>query len=146
MPNDPTRDCERLRQTSLDWAAAAATGDFERALAYWTDDAIVLPPDQPAVIGKAEIRAFVQHAASNPGFSISWEPELVQVSESGDMGYMVERNRMTFTDANGSVQTLNGKAVTIWRKQPDGSWKCVVDTWNGNPRVTVLEASHQITK
>jgi ketosteroid isomerase-like protein len=145
MSNEQNGERERLLQTSRDWAAATAGGDFERALAYWTDDAMVLPPDQPAVVGKEEIRAFVQHAASNPGFSISWEPELVEVSDSGDMGYMVERNRVTFTDASGSLQTHHGKAVTIWRKQPDGTWKCVVDTWNGNPRVTVFE-DHQISR
>jgi ketosteroid isomerase-like protein len=149
MSNDQNLERERLLQTSRDWAAATASGDFERALAYWTGDAIVLPPDQPAVVGKAEIRAFVQHAASDHGFSISWEPELVQVSDSGDMGYMVERNRVTFTDASGSLQTQHGKAVTIWRKQPDGAWKCEVDTWNGNPRVTVFgdrPIDHQITR
>ena len=145
MSNDQNLERERLLQTSRDWAAATASGDFERALAYWTDDAIVLPPDQLAVVGKAEIRAFVQHAASNPGFSISWEPEFVQVSDSGDIGYMVERNRVTFTDASGSLQTQHGKAVTIWRKHPDGTWKCVIDTWNGNPRVRVFE-DHKIPR
>jgi ketosteroid isomerase-like protein len=145
MTHDPKLERERLLETSRDWAAATASRDFERALAYWTDDSIVLPPDQPAVVGKAEIRAFVQHAASNPGFSISWEPELVQVSDSGDMGYMVERNLVTFTDAGGALQTQHGKAVTIWRKQPDGGWKCVIDTWNGNPRATVFD-DHQIAR
>jgi ketosteroid isomerase-like protein len=130
---------EVLMTTSHDWAAATATGDLERALAYWTDDAIVLPPDQPAVVGKAAIRAYVQQAASIPGFSITWVPELAVVSETGDMGYIVERNRVTFNDATGALQTEFGKAVTVWRKQTDGTWRCVVDTWNGNPRVNVFD-------
>ncbi len=129
---------ERLMATSREWAAATATGDLERALAYWTDDAIVLPPDQPAVVGKAAIRAFVQHAASIPGFSITWQPELAVVSDGGDMAYMIERNQTTFTDPTGALQTQFGKAVTIWRKQPDGVWRCVVDTWNNNPRLHVM--------
>jgi ketosteroid isomerase-like protein len=130
---------EALMNTSRDWAAATASGDLERALAYWTDDAIVLPPDQPAVVGKAAIRAYVLQAASMPGFSITWEPELAVVSENGDMGYMVERNTVTFDDATGVLQTQCGKAVTVWRRQTDGRWKCVVDTWNGNPRVHVFD-------
>ena len=130
---------EALMNTSRDWAAATASGDLESALAYWTDDAIVLPPDQPAVVGKAAIRAYVQQAASMPGFSITWEPELAVVSENGDMGYMVERNTVTFNDATGVVQTQYGKAVTVWRRQTDGRWKCVVDAWNGNPRVHVFD-------
>jgi ketosteroid isomerase-like protein len=130
---------EALMTTSRDWAAATATGDLERALAYWTDDAIVLPPDQPAAVGKAAIRAYIQQAASMPGFSITWEPELAVVSETGDMGYMVERNRVTFIDGTGALQTRHGKGVTVWRRQTDGTWRCVVDTWNGNPRVNVFD-------
>jgi ketosteroid isomerase-like protein len=94
---------EALMTTSRDWAAATATGDLERALPYWTDDAIVLPPDQPAVVGKAAIRAYVQQAASIPGLSITWEPELAVVSETGDMGYMVGRNKVTFQRCHGRL-------------------------------------------
>ena len=130
----------RLMDTSRAWAAATAAGDLEQALAYWTDDAIVLPPDQPAVMGKAAIRAFVQHAASLPGFAITWQPELAVVSVDGDMAYMIERNQTTFTDPTGTLQRQSGKAVTIWRKQPDGAWRCVVDTWNNNPRMHVLNS------
>ena len=129
---------ERVMDTSREWAAATATGDLERALAYWTDDAIVLPPDQPAVVGKAAIRAFVQSAASLPGFSITWQPELAVVSVDGDMAYMIERNQTTVADPTGALQTHFGKAVTIWRKQSDGAWRCVVDTWNNNPRKHVM--------
>lgn len=24
----------------------------------------------------------------------------------------------------------HNKAVAVWRKEPDGSWKCAVDIWN----------------
>ena len=132
-------DRELLMQTSREWAAVVASGDLEKALAYWTDDAIVLPPDQPAVIGKAAIREFIRQTSSIPGFSITWAPESAFVSEGGDMGYMVERNRITFTDSSGAPQVQFGKAVTVWRKQRDGTWKCVIDTWNNSPREWVLE-------
>lgn len=129
---------EALMQTSRDWAAAVAAGDFERALTYWTDDAIVLAPDAPAIVGKAAIRDFIRQAASMPGFSITWRPELAVTSKEGDMAYMVEANATTLTDASGQLQTQFGKAVTVWRKQADGTWKCVIDTWNANPTERVL--------
>ena len=124
---------ETLLRTSREWAAVVAAGDLDRALDYWTDDAVVMPPDQPAVAGKAAIRKYVQETASIPGFSITWEPELASVSGDGDMGYMVEQNRVTFTDATGSLRTQYGKAITVWRRQPGGTWKCVADIWNNNP-------------
>jgi ketosteroid isomerase-like protein len=136
----PDRATERaaLMQTSRDWAETVATGNLESALEYWTENAIVLPPDQPAMVGKAAIREFLRQASSIPGFSITWEPEQATVSDEGDMGYLVESNRITFNDASGVLKTQYGKGVTVWRKQADGAWKCVVDTWNNSPEERVL--------
>jgi ketosteroid isomerase-like protein len=122
-----------LMQTSRDWARTAASGDLERTLSFWSDDAIVMPPGQPAVVGKAAIREFLLQAAAIPGFSISWEPEQATVANDADLGFMVERNRITMADPAGGVREQLGKAVTVWRKDPTGAWKCVVDTWNENP-------------
>src|SRR5262245_61769220 len=140
MSQDSDTNAKLLMQTSRDWAAAAAAGDLERALNYWTDDAIVLPPDQPAAEGKAAIREYLHRAASIPGFSITWEPEAAMISADGEMGYMIERNRVTFTGPAGAPQLQYGKGVTVWRKQADGSWKCVADIWNTNPTEHVLSA------
>lgn len=122
-----------LMQTSREWAQAAATDDIERIVSYWADDAIVMAPDQPAIVGKAAIREFVTASQQIPGFSISWEPQSATIADSGDLGYLVERNRTTFTDATGALQTQEGKTVTVWRKDASGAWKCVIDIWNNNP-------------
>ena len=97
-----------------------------------------LPPDQPAVVGKAAIRGFVQAAGAMPGFSITWEPERASIAAGGDVGYVIERNRVTVQDAQGVLQTQFGKAVTVWRRDATGAWKCVVDIWNNNPTERVL--------
>ena len=60
-----------LMQTSRDWARTAASGDLERTLSFWSDDAIVMPPGQPAVVGKAAIREFLRQTSAIPGFSIT---------------------------------------------------------------------------
>ena len=133
-------ELEVLMQTSRDWAKAAASGDVERILSYWTDDAVVLEPDQRALIGKAAIRQQVEGAMKLPKFSITWSPESGVVSKNGDMGYLVEHNRVTFADSTGKVHTRFGKVVTIWRKDANGAWKCVVDTWNPSPTENVYPA------
>jgi ketosteroid isomerase-like protein len=127
-----------LMQTSRDWAKAVATGNPDSALAYWSDDAVVLEPDQSALVGKSAIRQMVVGSMKDPKFSITWEPERAAISESGDMGYPIEHNRVTFTDSTNKVRTVYGKAVTIWKKDANGNWKCVVDTFNGNPTEKVF--------
>lgn len=137
-PLDLETERAALMQASRDWAQAAQEQDTERLLSFWTEDAIVMPPDQPAVIGKPAIREYVAAAGAIPGFTISWEPERATISESGDMGYLIEHNRVTMNDAAGAPQTQYGKVVTVWRKDADGAWKCVVDVWNNNPTATVF--------
>lgn len=83
----PDLDSERtaLTEVSRAWAKAAAGGDLEPIVSFWADDAIVLPPDQPAIVGKAAIREFVSTAQALPGFRITWEPERAVVSDGGDL-------------------------------------------------------------
>lgn len=135
---DPESERAALMEVSREWAKAAAGGDVEQIVSFWADDAIVLPPDQPAIVGKAAIREFVSTAQTLPGFSITWEPERAFVSDSGDFGYIVERNRTTMADETGTTRAQNGKVVTVWRKDDAGAWKCVIDMWNNNPQDTVL--------
>ena len=135
---DSRAEREALMETSRAWARTAASGNLEATLAYWADDAIVLAPDQPAVVGKAAIRDFLKQTQTIPRFSITWEPERATIATTGDMGYLIERNRVSFADSAGGLRTQYGKAVSIWRKDATGVWKCVVDTWNNNPSERVL--------
>jgi ketosteroid isomerase-like protein len=130
-----------LMQTSRDWAKASATGDVDRIAFFWAEDAIVMPPDQSALVGKRAIRQYVSQSLAIPGFSFTWEPEQAVIAAGGDIGYMIERSRFTFVDATGTLRTQNGKTVTVWRRDAAGQWKCVVDIWNGNPSAQVLPTS-----
>ena len=49
------------------------------------------------------------------------------------MAWLIEQNKITFNNSLGNPVTQYNKAVTIWRKEPGGSWKNVVDTWNALP-------------
>mgnify|MGYP003575506749 CR=1 FL=1 len=135
---DVDTEREALMATSREWARAAATGDIEATLSFWADDAIVMAPGQQTIIGKDAIRDFLQRSSQVPGFSITWEPEYASLASALDVGYMVERNRITFIDATGTLQTQFGKAVTVWRRTQNRDWKCVVDTWNDNPSERAL--------
>jgi ketosteroid isomerase-like protein len=136
----PDFEAERtsLMRISREWAQTAASGDVERMMSYWADDAVVMAPDQPAIVGKAAIREFVNASVAIPGFSISWEPESATVSAAADIGYIIERNRVTVPSADGQLETHYGKAVTVWRKNAAGQWKCVIDTWNNSPDKAAL--------
>jgi len=124
---DTKAEGEKIMLMSKEWSQVASTGDAEKTLSYWAEDAILMSSGQPQLNGKKEIRQMVEESFKIPGFKISWQPKSVQVSESGDMAYLLEDSQVTFTDSTGKAITQNNKAVSIWRKQSDGSWKNVVD-------------------
>jgi hypothetical protein len=49
-----------------------------------------------------------------------------------ELGYTFGTNAISVEDSTGASTTTNGKYVTIWRKQTDGSWKVVVDITNSD--------------
>ena len=130
---DPVAEADAVMRTSREWSQVAASGDLEATLTYWAEDAVMMAPGQPPIRGRSAIRAFLESTTDIPGFTVRWEPLEAHVSESGDMAYLLERNEFSFLDSTGARVTESNKAVTIWRKQEDGSWKNVVDTWNADP-------------
>jgi ketosteroid isomerase-like protein len=131
---EPTAESKRLLARDAAWAAAAAQGrDIERILEFWTDDAIVYPPGLPAVVGKAALRSYVQASLAIPGFRISWTSSESNVSPDGQFAYLLSENAVTAPDHTGQLTTTRGRAVTVWRRESDGAWRCAVDIWNAEP-------------
>lgn len=124
---DTKAEQEKLMQISREWSQAASTGDIDKILGYWTEDAVLFSSGEMAIKGKKGLREMLEASMKVPGFRISWEPLSAEVSESGDMGYLIEKTEISFTDPEGVTQTQKNNAVTIWRKQSDGAWKNVVD-------------------
>jgi uncharacterized protein (TIGR02246 family) len=128
----PDLEAEKAAVLATDkpWMAAIAAKDLEKAISYWGDDAVVLPPGQSAIVGKAALRAFATEMFKIPGFNIKWETTKLDVSAAGDMAYALAKTTTTLTGPDDKPILIPGKAVTVWRKGADGTWKCVVDTWN----------------
>ena len=130
---DPKQEEQKLMETSRAWSRVARSGDVDSTLAYWADDAVVIQPGQEVARGRESQRRMLERMKAVPGFSISWEPLEARISDGGDMGYLIERTTMTMNGPDGKPVTQQFRAVTIWRKQPDGSWKNVVDISNPGP-------------
>ena len=116
-----------IRRTDAGWLAAASAHDLDRILPFWADDATILAPGTPAIVGKDAIRKYVSSSFATPGFSITWTTEKVEVSQSGDLAYSSGTDRISLNTPDGKSVTEENRAVAIWKKQPDGSWKCVMD-------------------
>ena len=123
---DTKAESEKLMQASRAWSKEAGQRNTEKVLSYWQDDAIMISPNQPSLKGKQAISEMVKGSYADSSFSISWEPMSAEVSNDGSMGYIIETSAITMKDSTGT-HTQNFNAITIWKKQTDGSWKNVVD-------------------
>ena len=125
---------DAIMKTDSTWSALAKDGkDVEKIISYWSDDAVVLPPGQPPVSGKDALRKMVQESKNIPGFSITWKSSDVHFSFDGRMAYLYGENLVTMNDSTGKTMNIPGRGYTVWRKEADGNWKCVVDIWNNPP-------------
>ena len=119
-----------LRNLDADWSKAAGAKDIDKTVSYYSDDALVMPSNSPVLQGKAAARAMWQAMFSMPGFGGGWKATKVEVAHSRDLGYVTGTYEISESDASGKPKTDRGKYLTVWKKQADGTWKCVADMFN----------------
>src|SRR6266567_8148207 len=121
-----------LRDLDAQWSAAAGAKDLDKTVAFYSEDAIVLPTNAPAATTKEAIRNTWKDLLASPGLAISWKTTKVEVAKSGDIAYTTGTYELTMNDASGKPVPDHGKYVEVWKKQSDGKWKVVADIWNSD--------------
>lgn len=119
-----------LRKLDEEWSKAAGAKDVEKTISYYTDDALILPPNSPVLKGKEAARGMWGAMFKAPGFGGGWKATTIEVSQSGDLGWITGNYEISETDASGKPMTDKGKYLAVMKKQADGSWKCVADMFN----------------
>lgn len=121
-----------LRNLDSEWSKAAGARDVDKTVSYYTADAVVMPPNIPALTTKEAIRGLWQSMLGSAGFAGGWKATRVEVARSSDLAYVTGSYEFTERDAGGGPMTDKGKFLEVWKKQTDGSWKCVVDMFSSD--------------
>jgi ketosteroid isomerase-like protein len=123
---------QALRDLDAQWSQAAGAKDVDKTVSYYSEGAIVMPPNAPSATTKEAIRTVWKDLLTSPGVAISWKTTKVEVAKSGDMAYSSGTYELTMNDASGKPVNDRGKYLVVWEKQADGKWKCGADTWNSD--------------
>lgn len=99
--------------------AAANSANRDGWIAAYAEDAVLLGPNAPAVVGKTAIAEGVK--AFPPLSNVKFTH--VSVDGAGGWAYVQGTYEMTITPPGAAPVTDKGKYLEIWRKHADGSWK-----------------------
>ena len=132
-PHSHDADIKVLRDVEIAEEQAFISKDPEKWLSFFADDAALLYPNMPAIVGKDSIRAYMKLSLADPALTIQYQITRVDVAQSGDLGYTQGTLSYTMTDPKtGQPMNDRGKWLTVRKKQDDGSWKIVQDAWNSD--------------
>lgn len=121
-------DVQAIKDNEAQWNKDFQAKDADRLVAHYTDDAVLMSPGAPPMIGKDAITAGLKQMVSDNALSLNFSADRVEVAKSGDMGYTQGTYTMTMTDP-ATQKPINDKGsyVTVYKKAADGSWKAVSD-------------------
>jgi uncharacterized protein (TIGR02246 family) len=125
-------DLSAIHAADSAFAAAVNAGNVDGVAAVYASNASLLPPNLPPQKGRNAIRSFWGGFLN--AYTVRFEIGSDIIEGRGDLAYNL--GHYTFTavpkaKANPGVAD-EGKFVEILKKQPDGSWKYVVDMYSSN--------------
>lgn len=121
-----------LFQTDLDFAKMSEEkGAAEAFNMYLADNAIQLPDGREPISGRSVIYDRMKKSKLN--YALLWEPQASEVAGSGDMGYTWGKSTLIVKGDNGEDKRYYGKYLNVWKKEPGGSWKVIIDMGNESP-------------
>lgn len=116
-----------IRNSLTQSARAFSRGDVETMLEAYSPDAVVLPPNSPAVEGLVAIRQLWESLLA-AGYRNA-EFELDEIEHWGDVALAIGRYKVRIPNKSGATQEDRGKYVGHWRRMPDGHFRVSVSMW-----------------
>ncbi|MCR9252171.1 MAG: hypothetical protein NXI20_17220 [bacterium] len=119
---------QEIYETELAFSRLSEKEGIEKAfLAYAAEDAVIKRKGK-LVISRDSLKSYFKNSNPSTGTEVlTWEPDFVDVSNSGDLGYTYGKFIYSLTDSAGNVTENTGYFHTVWKRQKDGAWKFVWD-------------------
>ncbi|MFN0009251.1 MAG: YybH family protein [Planctomycetota bacterium] len=121
-------DRAAISANSAAWLKAVRAADWAATAAGYTTDAMLMPPNMPAISGREAIHEFF---ATFPPI-VSMEVEDTEVGGCCDVAYVRGTYRMAIAPPGMDTIHESGKYIEIRRKQADGTWLKLRDMFSSD--------------
>lgn len=128
--SDTAADETAIRAQVAKWLDLIKAKDAAAISGMYAPDGAFMPPNAAIAKGAPAIQQSWAGLMATPGFALTFGPEQIIVSSSGDMALDRGTYRLTVAP-NGTEQIDTGKYVVVWRKV-DGEWKAAADIINSD--------------
>jgi ketosteroid isomerase-like protein len=118
---------QEIVDTEHAFAEMAKTDGIPKAFTTFAAEDVVLLREGNLIKGKVELKESYAKKIPSGNETLTWSPDFVDVSSSGDLGYTYGKYTYNSTDSAGNVVSNEGIFHTVWKRQPDGTWKFVWD-------------------
>ena len=119
-----------IRKMDREFMDNVAAKNAARVAGIYADDARILMPGRPVISGQSEILAFWKAALNGPVEAIALDTTHIDVS--GDLAYAFGTNTILLKPPGEAPREEKGKYVAVYRRQPTGDWKIVVDSYSSD--------------
>ena len=124
-------DRSDIAQLSARLLDAVNTSDLAGVVAVWSDEGVMMPPDQQPVSGRTAIERYFRQLFSHARFRFQFTSSEIQV-----LGDVASERVSYVADAwrDGASMPVHdrGKGIHVFRRLPGGGWALSVDIWNSD--------------
>ncbi len=130
-PAETEADVDAINSLRDKFIALDNASDAAGLASLFTNDAVLMPPNQAAVTGNQAIESWFQTTFDQ--FTTEFTVASEELEVVGDWAFDWGAYMTALTPkAGGEATEDRGKYIVILRKQVDGSWRIVKNIWNSN--------------
>lgn len=122
-------DRERIDRIRAAWEAYDNTGEVAAVTDYLADDVVLVPPGRSSIAGRDHVVEFLASRTVNGETDVDRSSERLFVSGDLAVDRMTVARTRTPTASTDSI-SVRTTFVHVYRRAPEGSWKCIISIWN----------------
>jgi len=121
-------DLTAISRIHQEYVAAHNDADAGRLVALWTEDAVLMPMDEPAITGRQSIREHYEEFFDQNPSQITLTP--VETRVAGDWAYERIEMKVALPGGEDKGRHADEKYLWILHREADGAWKIARAIYN----------------